>query len=295
MTLSMIFAWLAVVFAVLAALRYPARKLARAAKRPAMNRVSHRLHVPTGIFAAVFAIAHGLLAGNFPGEIPELAALLFTLNWGTLCLILMLLLSFGCMLKRVLKQKWMPLHRLLTILLIAVLAVHLFDVGIHLPERLFSQQDKPGISVEHKKNTPKPNLSAASSMSAPPTPTASPALLSSEPAAETEPPPTPEPTPTPEPRPEPQNLFDGVALEDGRYTGSADGYSSTITVEVTVQDGAVVSIEVVDEAESKRYFARAEAVLDEIVAAQSTDVDAVTGATYSSVGLMEAVRDALQL
>lgn len=289
MTLSMIFAWLAVVFAVLAALRYPARKLARAAKKPAVNRVSHRLHVPTGIFAAVFAIAHGLLAGNFPGEIPELAALLFTLNWGTLCLILMLLLSFGCMLKRVLKQKWMPLHRLLTILLIAVLAVHLFDVGIHLPERLFSQQDKPGISVEHKKNTPKPNLSAAPIMSVPPTPTASPALLSSEPAAETE------PTPTPEPTPEPQNLFDGVALEDGRYTGSADGYSSTITVEVTVQDGAVVSIEVVDEAESKRYFARAEAVLDEIVAAQSTDVDAVTGATYSSQGLMEAVRDALQL
>ena len=88
--------------------------------------------------------------------------------------------------------------------------------------------------------------------------------------------------------------FSGAQLKDGTYEGSAEGYKSTITVSVTVSGGKVTDISVVSEGDTDQFFSRAEAVLDDILGQQSLEVDTVTGATFSSAGLINAVSDALQ-
>lgn len=82
-------------------------------------------------------------------------------------------------------------------------------------------------------------------------------------------------------------------LQDGVYTGSAYGYRSTITVEVTIENGIIVSIEVISEDEDEAYFSMAKQVISSIIAAQSTSVDTISGATYSSRGILAAVANAL--
>ena len=84
------------------------------------------------------------------------------------------------------------------------------------------------------------------------------------------------------------------AMKDGTYTGSAMGYNDNITVSVTVAGGKIASIAVVSEDDDEPYFTNARAVISRILSSQTTNVDAVTGATYSSKGIMSAVAQALQ-
>lgn len=81
---------------------------------------------------------------------------------------------------------------------------------------------------------------------------------------------------------------------DGTYEGAGMGFGGEITVSVTVADGKVAEITVLSaDGEDPAYYDQALAVLDEIVSAQSTEVDTVSGATFSSTGLIEAAVDAL--
>ena len=84
------------------------------------------------------------------------------------------------------------------------------------------------------------------------------------------------------------------ALTDGTYTGSARGYSGTTQVTVTVSGGRITAVTVDSHGDTTSYFNRALAVIDRLIAAQSTSVDAVSGATYSSYGIINAVADALK-
>lgn len=84
------------------------------------------------------------------------------------------------------------------------------------------------------------------------------------------------------------------ALTDGTYTGSARGYSGTTTVTVTVSGGKITAVNVDSHSDTTSYFNRSKAVIDRIIEKQSTDVDAVSGATYSSWGILNAVNDALK-
>lgn len=80
--------------------------------------------------------------------------------------------------------------------------------------------------------------------------------------------------------------------KDGVYEGT--GLGDDITVSVTIQDGQMTDITVVSaDGEDKPYYRQAIAVLDEMLTAQSTEVDAVAGATLTAEGLIEAVADAL--
>lgn len=82
--------------------------------------------------------------------------------------------------------------------------------------------------------------------------------------------------------------------KDGTYTGEADGYGGTIQVEVTLASDEITSINVVSApGEDSAYLLQAESVIDSILSAQSTDVDTVSGATFSSTGILNAVDDAL--
>lgn len=82
--------------------------------------------------------------------------------------------------------------------------------------------------------------------------------------------------------------------KDGTYTGEADGYGGTIQVEVTLASDEIISINVVSApGEDSAYLSQAESVIDSILSAQSTDVDTVSGATFSSTGILNAVDEAL--
>lgn len=82
--------------------------------------------------------------------------------------------------------------------------------------------------------------------------------------------------------------------KDGTYTGEAQGYGGTIQVEVTLSGDEITSINVVSApGEDSAYLSQAESVIDSIIGAQSTDVDTVSGATFSSTGILNAVDEAL--
>ncbi len=81
---------------------------------------------------------------------------------------------------------------------------------------------------------------------------------------------------------------------DGSYTASAMGFGGQIEVRVTVRQDRMEEISVLKhDGEDAVYFEEATAVIDRILAAQSVEVDAVAGATFSSTGILEAVRSAL--
>lgn len=88
--------------------------------------------------------------------------------------------------------------------------------------------------------------------------------------------------------------FSGAQLQDGVYEGSAQGYKDSIEVSVTVEDGMVTDIQVTKENDTPSYFERAKTVIEEIINKQSLNVDAVSGATYSSAGILNAVNNALE-
>ncbi|WP_302783828.1 FAD-dependent oxidoreductase, partial [Adlercreutzia equolifaciens] len=78
----------------------------------------------------------------------------------------------------------------------------------------------------------------------------------------------------------------------GTYQATALGKKSDITVEVVFSDTAIDSVRVVDHGETERIAAPAfEKIPEIIVASQSLAVDAVTGATLSSLALLSAVED----
>lgn len=82
--------------------------------------------------------------------------------------------------------------------------------------------------------------------------------------------------------------------KDGTYTGEAEGYGGTIQVEVTLAGDEITSINVVSApGEDSAYLSQAESVINSVISAQSTDVDTVSGATFSSTGILNAVDEAL--
>ena len=82
--------------------------------------------------------------------------------------------------------------------------------------------------------------------------------------------------------------------KNGTYTGDGQGFGGNIQVQITIADDTLTDIQVVSaEKEDSAYLSQGKAVIDRILEAQSTDVDTVSGATFSSTGILMAVEDAL--
>lgn len=82
--------------------------------------------------------------------------------------------------------------------------------------------------------------------------------------------------------------------KDGTYTGSAQGFGGAITVQVTLANDEITDIQVTSApGEDSTYLSQGEGVISSIISTQSTDVDTVSGATFSSTGIINAVVDAL--
>jgi uncharacterized protein with FMN-binding domain len=84
------------------------------------------------------------------------------------------------------------------------------------------------------------------------------------------------------------------AYADGTYTGSGTGYRGTTKLSVKISNGKITSITTISTGDSSSQYNRAfSTVVNEIISSQSTNVQGVSGCTYSSNGIKEAVADAL--
>ena len=132
-------------------------------------------------------------------------------------------------------------------------------------------------------------------------PTAPPTQVPTEEAAAT---PTVAPTDAPteaqiEEAFEEDDAYDSYAqggFTDGVYYGSGSGFRGTTQVEVVVENGAITDITVTSYQDDSQFFSRAQSgVISAILSQQSVDVSSVSGATFSSNSIKEAVADALGL
>lgn len=81
---------------------------------------------------------------------------------------------------------------------------------------------------------------------------------------------------------------------DGIYTGTARGFGGDITVQVTITDDTITDISIVSaEGETHSYFTKARYVISAMLTAGTPEVDTISGATYSSTGIINAVKSAL--
>ena len=85
-----------------------------------------------------------------------------------------------------------------------------------------------------------------------------------------------------------------LAYKNGTYTGDGQGFGGNIQVQVTLENDTITDIQVVSApGEDSAYLSQGQGVISTILAAQSTDVDTISGATFSSTGIINAVNDAL--
>ena len=83
-----------------------------------------------------------------------------------------------------------------------------------------------------------------------------------------------------------------LVYKNGTYTG--DGFGGNIQVQVTLENDTITDIQVVSApGEDSAYLSQGQGVISTILASQSTDVDTISGATFSSTGIINAVNDAL--
>ena len=88
----------------------------------------------------------------------------------------------------------------------------------------------------------------------------------------------------------PESIFN-----DGIYEGSGTGFGGEIRVQVEIKDGKILSVEILSaEKETPDYLKSAERILTDVVNKQSAEVDTVSGATLSSNGILEGIRNALE-
>ena len=82
---------------------------------------------------------------------------------------------------------------------------------------------------------------------------------------------------------------------NGTYEGQGQGYGGPIVVSVTVEYDILTDVHVVShDAEDPAYYEQAEPLVDKVLSGQSTDVDAVAGASFSSRGILEGINNALE-
>lgn len=85
------------------------------------------------------------------------------------------------------------------------------------------------------------------------------------------------------------------SYKDGSYEGTATGFGGDITVKVTVDGGKITAVDIVSaEKEDGAYLTMAEDIIPKIIDAQTSEVDTISGATFSSTGIKNATTQALE-
>ena len=181
---------------------------------------------------------------------------LFSLNLGTYAWIFSILLALSYWLRKPLShyQNWMKVHRYLTVFFLLFMLWHIVDVGsVVIDAFLPKTQTIAVLEVTQESNTENQTQN-----------------VNIEPS-----------------------LYGN--LKDVIYTGSATGYNPGLSVEIEIKNNLIQSIAVLDHNEERSRFYQP--AIDEIpsliLASQSLDVDTITGSTFTSTGIINAVNDAL--
>lgn len=110
------------------------------------------------------------------------------------------------------------------------------------------------------------------------------------PSIPSNPPSAPNDTPSNEPTGSTSSIY-----KDGVYEGTGSGYNGNITVKVTIKNDVITNLVVIDTVDNSPFVDTAiSGIFDSILNSQSPDVDTVSGATFSSKGLISAVKAALK-
>jgi len=264
--LSVIFAWIATIAVVLLSVIYILRKLAGKKKDSLMykvNRALRKQHKTLGIIAIVTGLTHGLYS-----SLPILSA-----NKGSMAFILIILLGLSFMFRKKLKGKWAKSHRVLAGLTCLLLVLHVIEVGGFVGIDGLANALDNDTSVDSA-------VVYASNDSSESTSNSRTDVVTEQVVSDTN-----------------NNiLFDGLLLADGSYYGSADGFGPNLQTEVIVENGLVTQVSVIDHNEKNAsiYGKAMDTIPLAIVDQESLQVDSVSGATYTSYGIMMSVENALE-
>ena len=87
----------------------------------------------------------------------------------------------------------------------------------------------------------------------------------------------------------------GESWNDGVYEGSGQGFGGEIVVNVTIKKGSISDIQIKEaKSEDAAYLDNAKKIITVMVKNQTAEVDTASGATYSSKGIIAAVKNALE-
>lgn len=141
--------------------------------------------------------------------------------------------------------------------------------------------EEPETSAETPANSGNTN--------APAEPAKQPEQETQKPANEQPPAETQKPEETAKPA-EPEIVYQ---YKNGTFSGSGEGFEGTITVNVTIENDKITNISVVSASDDEPYWSEGKGIISRIISAQSANVDTVSGATFSSGGILDAVKAAL--
>lgn len=289
---SVIFAWVATIAVALLSIVYVLRKLGKKNRNGVLYKWNKKLRKPHK-WLGIVAIAAGLLHGLY-SSMPVISG-----NKGTVAWVLIILLGVSYMLRKKLKGKWAKSHRVMAALTCLLVIVHVLEVGGFVGiDGLALALERDGVSVgivseaeDHDDNETDDydddeddglfsffddDHDGSGGQDADPATEAVVEVVIQD--------------------TNDKIVWDGMVLDDGTYTGVADGFGPDLTTEVVVENGKVVSIEVISHNEKQeRYYGEPIATIPgRIIEEESLQVDSISGATYTSYGIMMSVEDALQ-
>ena len=237
---NILFAWLAVISGILLSIiwiiKIIQKKIQKGCAKDLLikiNKFLRKNHINLGYLFLISSLIHGILSSYS----------IISFNYGTICLIIGLLLWYTFIEKKHIGKTWIQKHRELTVLLIIVTVLHIFVVGG------FIGFDRVINSIKSDLN-PKININDIN--------------ISSD-------------------------------YKDGIYEGTGYGYRPDLKVLVTIKDGLIKDISIVshNEVGEKFYKPAFDYIPKKIIDKQTYDIDAVSGSTYSSNGVIDAVKNAL--
>lgn len=311
--IDFISAWLSVIFLILVVVIWPLR-LSKTTRKTALHRKLRKQHITLAHFLIVFSIIHGVSS----------SISLLSFNFGSILTLLFILIGLTYSLKGTALfkgKRWMIAHRVLTIVSIVVFFIHIWEVGglrltgeiieswknpqqieqpvMEDPKIVFEKSDMElNIDTDiEDQNILDDTLNLIESDSNTPI-TINENISESELEANAEDT-SNDNTSAQDNLNEESKVIETVSTDpvykDGVWEGSARGFGPNLTVEVTTKNSEITKIEIVSHNErNSRYYDKAfNNVPDRIIDAQSTEVDIVSGATYSSIGIINAVRAAL--
>ena len=288
------FAWVAVILSFLLVVVWGLRLICKKKKIAWVKKLNcalRRHHKLIGILLIAAGLVHGLFSSD----------VIWGVNWGTAVWIVSILLGVSWLVRKKLNPRkwWMYIHRILTGAFAAILVIHVLNVGGVIIDDMIAgriKADAPLVASSEPITTAAETQPAQSPTPEPSTfsvydilPTLAPDALAN--AQETTEPLIVDSTPTDAAAGDPS----APKYYDGTYQGVGEGFRPGLVVEVVIENDMIVSVTVIDHNEqNERYWGTPVDVIPQrIVDTQSTDVDTISGATWTSVGIIGAVNDAL--